>query len=122
MSCAANTRLGAGRGNVSRLLTRRSRAAPAPGVNALIDNMHADKKIRACGLNGRNSRGFLHVRSVCMCDADVAMLIMRRPSAFDRHKIGICLTDRPIAGHGRSRENRPVPVTSRSIGASLMSR
>ena len=46
------------------------------------------------------------------------MLIMRCPSAFDRHKI--CQTDLPVAGHGQARENRPIPVTGRSIGASLI--
>ena len=48
------------------------------------------------------------------------MLISRCPSAFDQHKIGICQTDRPVAGHGRSRGNRPIPVTGQSIDASLI--
>ena len=39
--------------------------------------------------------------------------------SVDRHEIGICQTDLPVAGHGRARENRPIPVTGRSIGASL---
>ena len=39
--------------------------------------------------------------------------------SIDRHEIGICQTDLPVAGHGRARENRPIPVTGRSIGAFL---
>ena len=35
-------------------------------------------------------------------------------------KIGIGQTDLPVAGRGRAHENRPIPVTGRSIGASLI--
>ena len=41
--------------------------------------------------------------------------------SVDRHEIGICQTDLPVAGHGQARENRSIPVTGRSIGASLVS-
>ena len=44
------------------------------------------------------------------------LLMLPDVGASDRLKICIFLTDLPVTGHGRSRENLPIPVTGQLIG------